>query len=264
MLGYLDDPDATAEADRRRRLAAHRRRRQRSTSAGYLTITDRLKDMYICGGFNVYPAEVEQALARLDGVAESAVIGVPDERLGEVGMAFVLRPARCDDHRGRRARVLPGSGWPTTRCRATSSSATTLPRNATGKALKRVLREESRWAKSDVVTYEVRGSTAVVTMNRPEYRNAQNSEMTYALDAAFQRAVDDDEVKVIVLAGAGKHFSAGHDIGTPGRDIDVHYDNKAIDLVGPRRARGRRPALRPRDGGLPRACAGAGARSRSR
>ena len=47
--------------------------------------------MYICGGFNVYPAEVEQALARLDGVAESAVIGVPDERLGEVGLAFVVR-----------------------------------------------------------------------------------------------------------------------------------------------------------------------------
>ena len=87
----------------------------------------------------------------------------------------------------------------------------------------------------DVVTYSRRGTTAVVTMNRPEYRNAQNSAMTYALDAAFGRAVDDDEVKVIVLAGAGKHFSAGHDIGTPGRDVDVHYDNTAIiwwDHVG--------------------------------
>jgi enoyl-CoA hydratase len=85
------------------------------------------------------------------------------------------------------------------------------------------------------VRYEVRGPTAVVTMDRPDYRNAQNSKMTYALDAAFQRAVDDDEVKVIVLAGAGKHFSAGHDIGTPGRDVDVHYDNEAIiwwDHVG--------------------------------
>ena len=46
--------------------------------------------MYICGGFNVYPAEIEQVLARLDGVAEAAVIGVPDERLGEVGKAFVV------------------------------------------------------------------------------------------------------------------------------------------------------------------------------
>jgi enoyl-CoA hydratase len=88
---------------------------------------------------------------------------------------------------------------------------------------------------TDVVRYEARGPIAVVTMDRPEYRNAQNSAMTYALDAAFQRAVGDDSIAVIVLAGAGKHFSAGHDIGTPGRDLDVHFDNKAImwwDHVG--------------------------------
>ena len=87
----------------------------------------------------------------------------------------------------------------------------------------------------DTVLYEVEGTTAIVTMNRPEYRNAQNSVMTYALDRAFQRAVDDDSVKVIVLAGAGQHFSAGHDIGTPGRDVDVHYENTAViwwDHVG--------------------------------
>jgi enoyl-CoA hydratase len=81
---------------------------------------------------------------------------------------------------------------------------------------------------TDVVQYEVAGPVATVTMNRPEYRNAQNSAMTYALDAAFTRAVDDDEVKVIVLAGAGKHFSAGHDIGTPGRDVDKSFERKAI------------------------------------
>jgi enoyl-CoA hydratase len=87
----------------------------------------------------------------------------------------------------------------------------------------------------EVVRYEVDGPVATVTMNRPEYRNAQNSAMTYALDAAFTRAVDDDSVKVIVLAGAGKHFSAGHDIGTPGRDVDVSFDRKAVlwwDHVG--------------------------------
>ena len=64
-------------------------------------------------------------------------------------------------------------------------------------------------------------------MNRPRYRNAQNSAMTYALDDAFYRAVDDDEVKVIVLAGEGEHFSAGHDIGTPGRDIDQSFTRRA-------------------------------------
>ena len=87
----------------------------------------------------------------------------------------------------------------------------------------------------EVVRYEREGPVATVTMNRPEYRNAQNSAMTYALDAAFTRAVDDDEVKVIVLAGAGKHFSAGHDIGTPGRDVDTTFERKAVmwwDHVG--------------------------------
>jgi enoyl-CoA hydratase len=87
----------------------------------------------------------------------------------------------------------------------------------------------------EVVRYEVDGPVATVTMNRPEYRNAQNSAMTYALDAAFTRAVDDDAVKVIVLAGAGKHFSAGHDIGTPGRDVDTTFERKAVlwwDHVG--------------------------------
>ncbi|GAA1226434.1 enoyl-CoA hydratase [Prauserella halophila] len=79
-----------------------------------------------------------------------------------------------------------------------------------------------------VVTYEVRGHIALVTMNRPEYSNAQNSAMTYALDTAFTRAVDDDRVKVIVLAGAGKHFSGGHDIGTPGRDIDQAFERRAV------------------------------------
>ncbi len=85
------------------------------------------------------------------------------------------------------------------------------------------------------VRYERRGPVAVVTMNRPRYRNAQNSAMTYALDAAFTRAVNDDEVTVIVLAGAGDHFSAGHDIGTPGRDVDQSFDRRAVlwwDHVG--------------------------------
>jgi enoyl-CoA hydratase len=81
---------------------------------------------------------------------------------------------------------------------------------------------------TDVVTYEVTGTVARIRLNRPEYRNAQNSAMTYALDAAFQRATDDDAVKVIVLSGNGDHFCAGHDIGTPGRDVDQSFDRKAV------------------------------------
>jgi enoyl-CoA hydratase len=79
-----------------------------------------------------------------------------------------------------------------------------------------------------VVGYELRGAAAVITLNRPRYRNAQNSAMTYALDAAFERAVNDDEVRVVVLAGAGDHFCAGHDIGTPDRDVDVSFERKAV------------------------------------
>lgn len=82
-------------------------------------------------------------------------------------------------------------------------------------------------ADNPVVLYRKDGAIAVITMNRPEYRNAQNSAMTYALDQSFYRAAADDDVKVVILAGAGKHFSAGHDIGTPGRDIDQSFERKA-------------------------------------
>lgn len=86
--------------------------------------------------------------------------------------------------------------------------------------------DESVYETEHPVTYAVADGIATVTMSRAEFNNAQNSQMTYALDAAFRQAVDDDAVKVIVLRGDGKHFSAGHDIGTPGRDI-----NKAFDRV---------------------------------
>jgi acyl-CoA synthetase (AMP-forming)/AMP-acid ligase II len=141
MLGYLDDPAATRAAiDDDGWL--HTGDIGRLDEAGYLTITDRLKDMYICGGFNVYPAEVEQVLARLPGVAESAVIGVPDDRLGEVGRAYVVaRPGHAPDD----AAVL---GF----CRERLAGykvprqvvfCNTLPRNSSGKVLKRQLRQEA-------------------------------------------------------------------------------------------------------------------------
>jgi enoyl-CoA hydratase len=78
------------------------------------------------------------------------------------------------------------------------------------------------------VLYEVRDGVAWVTMNRTSFNNAQNGQMTYALDDAFIRATNDDAVKCIVLAGNGKHFSAGHDIGTPGRDLLKQFDNRLM------------------------------------
>jgi acyl-CoA synthetase (AMP-forming)/AMP-acid ligase II len=138
MLGYLDDPAATAAAiDADGWL--HTGDAGRLDEAGNLTITGRLKDMYICGGFNVYPAEVEQVLARLDGVADAAVVGMPDPRLGEVGRAFVVpRPgsvlAEADVLAFCRERLANYKVPRRVEFRGE------LPRNPSGKVLKRVLR----------------------------------------------------------------------------------------------------------------------------
>ncbi|MCB9521308.1 MAG: AMP-binding protein [Myxococcales bacterium] len=87
--GYLDDPDATREAvDQEGWL--HTGDVGIMDEDGYLRITDRIKDMFIVGGFNAYPAEIENALLACPGIAQAAVIGTPDARLGEVGVAFVV------------------------------------------------------------------------------------------------------------------------------------------------------------------------------
>jgi HIP---CoA ligase len=139
MLGYLDDPEATAatiDADG----WLHTGDIGALDEHGNLRITDRLKDMYICGGFNVYPAEIEQVLARLDGVADSAVIGVPDERLGEVGKAFiVVRPGTALDEQT----VIAYTREHLANFKAPRSVAflEALPRNPGGKVVKPQLRE---------------------------------------------------------------------------------------------------------------------------
>jgi len=89
MRGYLDDPAATAEAvDAEGWL--HTGDIGTIDARGYLAITDRKKDMFISGGFNVYPAEVEKLLNAHPSVAQAAVVGVKDERMGEVGRAYVI------------------------------------------------------------------------------------------------------------------------------------------------------------------------------
>jgi HIP---CoA ligase len=89
MRGYLDDPEATAAAiDAESWL--HTGDLGIFDADGYLRIAGRIKDMFIVGGFNAYPAEIENLLLRHPRVAEVAVIGIPDERLGEVPMAFVV------------------------------------------------------------------------------------------------------------------------------------------------------------------------------
>jgi HIP---CoA ligase len=89
MQGYLDDPVATAEAiDANGWL--HTGDLGTLDDAGRLRIVGRKKDMFIVGGFNAYPAEIEGFLLEHPGVAQAAVIGVPDERLGQVGKAFIV------------------------------------------------------------------------------------------------------------------------------------------------------------------------------
>jgi acyl-CoA synthetase (AMP-forming)/AMP-acid ligase II len=141
MLGYLDDKAATDEAiDGDGWL--HTGDIGRLDDGGNLIITDRLKDMYICGGFNVYPAEVERELSRLPGVAESAVVGVPDPRMGEVGMAYVVPRPGHDLTAGDVIAFCRGrlANYKVPRAVAIRPD---LPHNASGKVLKYLLREEA-------------------------------------------------------------------------------------------------------------------------
>ena len=107
---------------------------------GYYYIVDRVKDMYISGGENVYPAEVENVIYQLPQVAETAVIGVPDEKWGEVGRALVALKAGPDTDRGGDHRALPRQPGAATRCRARSSSCRRCRAIPPGKVVKGELR----------------------------------------------------------------------------------------------------------------------------
>ncbi|MEP7349476.1 MAG: AMP-binding protein [Sphingorhabdus sp.] len=95
MAGYYQDPDATAKAFTNDGFLLTGDVGL-FTPEGHLRITDRIKDMYLCGGFNCYPAEIEGVLRENDAVADIAVVGVPDARLGEVGRAFIVRKPGTD------------------------------------------------------------------------------------------------------------------------------------------------------------------------
>ena len=108
---------------------------------GFIYIVDRQKDMYISGGENVYPAEVENVLYQLPQIAEAAIIGIPDEKWGEVGLAFIaLKPNESlsdEDIINHCLKNLAKFKIP-----KSVEFIEALPRNATGKVLKRTLREQ--------------------------------------------------------------------------------------------------------------------------
>jgi acyl-CoA synthetase (AMP-forming)/AMP-acid ligase II len=142
MLEYLDDPEATAQA-----LSPDGWLRTgdigQLTGTGLLRIVGRVKDMFIVGGFNAYPAEIENALLRHADVQQVAVIGIPDPRLGEVGMAFVVRRPGA---RVAAAEIIEWSRQQMANYKVPRAVEflDELPLNATGKVLKDVLRERVR------------------------------------------------------------------------------------------------------------------------
>jgi fatty-acyl-CoA synthase len=137
--GYWNRPDATAAAFEGRWLKTGDA--ARIDDEGFFYIVDRWKDMYISGGENVYPAEVENVLYQLPQVAEAAVIGVPSDQWGEVGLAvLVLKPGQALD----KDQVLGHCNGRLARFKQPHDIAfiAALPRNATGKVLKRELRKQ--------------------------------------------------------------------------------------------------------------------------
>ncbi|MGW7441232.1 fatty acid--CoA ligase family protein [Streptomyces sp. NPDC054849] len=138
MRGYFEDADETAAA-----ITAEGRLHTGDVGfldeRGNLRITDRIKDMFIVGGFNAYPAEIEQLLGLHPDIADVAVVGVPDPRLGEVGKAYAVRrpgsTLTADDLIAWSRREMANYKVP----RAVEF-VTELPRNASGKVLKRELR----------------------------------------------------------------------------------------------------------------------------
>jgi acyl-CoA synthetase (AMP-forming)/AMP-acid ligase II len=141
MAGYFGDPAATAEAiDADGWL--HTGDVGVFDEAGNLTITDRIKDMFVVGGFNAYPAEIENVMMTHPAVGQVAVIGVPDARLGEVGRAYVVPRAGASVDE---AELLAWCREVMANYKAPRSVAVVdaLPLNATGKVLKYVLREQA-------------------------------------------------------------------------------------------------------------------------
>ena len=140
MQGYLDDPEATAETiDAEGWL--HTGDIGILDERGYLKITDRKKDMFICGGFNVYPAEVERTLAEHPAISACAVIGIADERLGEVSKAFVvLRKDAADDVDVASIVAWARKAMANYKVPREVELVEDLPRNAAGKVVKAELR----------------------------------------------------------------------------------------------------------------------------
>jgi acyl-CoA synthetase (AMP-forming)/AMP-acid ligase II len=161
MSGYWGNPEATVEAiDSDGWL--HTGDIGVMDAQGNITITDRVKDMYVVGGFNAYPAEIEAILRGHDAVAQAAVVGVPDERMGEVGCAYIVPAAGAlsgvsDDEADQLGRAILGWSRGVMANYKVPRSVVlvdALPVNASGKVLKRELRDRHASRADRVVAIE--------------------------------------------------------------------------------------------------------------
>jgi acyl-CoA synthetase (AMP-forming)/AMP-acid ligase II len=144
MDGYWEDETATAAAiDAEGWL--HTGDIGVMDADGNVTITDRVKDMFVVGGFNAYPAEIEAILRGHDGVSQVAVVGIPDERMGEVGCAFIVptkaQEAGQADEFGQEIMAWARQAMANYKVPRRVIVLDSLPLNASGKVLKRELRE---------------------------------------------------------------------------------------------------------------------------
>jgi HIP---CoA ligase len=141
MRGYFNEPDGSDEAiDADGWL--HTGDVGTMDPGGNVTITDRLKDMYVCGGFNVYPAEVEAVLRLHPSVEQVAVVGIPDRRMGEVGLALVVAAGDAPDGLEDELVVWARQRVANYKVPQRVLLVDRLPANASGKVLKRELREQ--------------------------------------------------------------------------------------------------------------------------
>ena len=158
MSGYWHDEEATAEAiDADGWL--HTGDIGVMDGSGNVTITDRLKDMFVVGGFNAYPAEIEAILRGHEAVGQVAVVGVPDQRLGEVGCAYVVPAPAAGDGRdpaelGRAILSWSRGAMANYKVPRSIVIVDALPVNASGKVLKRELRERHGSGTEAVVSDE--------------------------------------------------------------------------------------------------------------
>ena len=146
MVGYLDDPDQTSETITENGwlltgdigvMDKH----------GNIAITDRKKDMYINGGFNVYPAEVESIMLQHPQIGQVSVVGVPDERMGEVGFAFIV-PTSGETPEPDEIMEWCRQEMANYKCPREVALIDNLPLNASGKVLKYELRDRAEALKS--------------------------------------------------------------------------------------------------------------------